>query len=102
MVDLTKLKELKAPKISDERTKIRTTIGLNIGVSLAIIAIFIATIISGMVLWEKIFVAFGVFCMIILQVSGIINSIKGLKAYNAAMTEYERLNTSQETTSYHG
>jgi hypothetical protein len=70
--------------------------------TLGIIAVFIAILFSGMVLWEKIFVTFGLFCAIVLQIVGIIGSIQRLKAYMAAMEAYEKLNLNPTPTTYHG
>jgi len=86
----------------DEKTSLRAAIGLNAGMAIGLMAVFVAIIISSMVLWEKIFVAFGIFCGCTMQIIGTIGSIQRLKAYNAAMLEYARLNASQEPASYHG
>jgi len=101
MVDLTKLSDVKFQL--DERAKLRAQIGLNIGMIPMFIAAFVAAVIlSQLATWYKIAVGIGIGCAIIMQIGGAVGSIARYKAYNAAMAEYERLNTSQEPAAYHG
>ena len=100
MVDLSKLKNVKFQ--IDERAKLRAAIALNIGMSFGMIAAFVAVILSSMAIWYKIFAAFGLFCATLLQLSGVLSTIKRLKDYNAAMKEFEKFSTNTEPVSYAG
>ena len=86
----------------DEKVQLRAMIGLNAGMALGMIAAFVAIVVSAMMLWYKIFAAFGIFCAICLQIAGVVSSYQRLKSYNKAIEEYNKLNTSTESTSYHG
>ena len=101
MVDLTKLKNVSF-KI-DERGKLRAQIGLSLGMIPMLIAMFVAIVIlSQLQLWYKIAAAIGLGCALIMQMGGAMSAIGRYKAYNAAMTEYERLNTNTEPVPYAG
>jgi hypothetical protein len=102
MVDLSKLKDVKLPSLNDERMKLRAMIALNIGMAMGMLAAFIAILLANMVWYYKTFAAFGLFCACCLQLFGVFSTIKQLKAYNAAMKEYERLNTNTEPVAYAG
>ena len=101
---MANLKNLKNIKFQlDERGKLRAQIGMSIGMTIGIGAAFVAIVIlAQMQLWYKICVGIGLGCAFLMQLGGVTGSIGRLKAYNAAMAEYEKLNTSQETTTYHG
>jgi hypothetical protein len=51
----------------------------------------VAVVLANMQVWYKIFAGFGLFCAFIMQFGGIIKSFGQLKAYNAAMAEFDKL-----------
>ena len=106
MVDLTKMGNVRF-KV-DEKSKLMGQIGLNVGMTMGMSATFVAIMLAQMQLWLKIFSGLGVFCAIIMMFGGVLRSTQQLKAYKAAMAEFEKINKpaddsdASKTTGYVG